>query len=326
MSGRILFLDQLWQIIDDVDGEPEAADHEDVGDHFAGVADYEQEDLNEDINGFEIEGVAQEQMDDEAVNADGVDAMFADNEEIGHPLELDPDEPMLEDEPEEEPLGEAMDADHHQNLGNEGPGHRYNLRRQQRVDYSSMFASAGATTALGGPAAGQRGGCAGGGADPPTPKYMKTEKNARPAGQARTGNGVTHATVEAVIVETVPDDEVEGGEHHHEDGAAEDEDAVLGFLLTQVSMRKELKLFGDKGREAVETELQQLHERQVMQPVAAESLTEEQRRWALAYLMFLKQKRCGKVKGRGAPTGGNNVCTRPRKRPARQQFPSNRPC
>jgi Reverse transcriptase (RNA-dependent DNA polymerase) len=242
-------------------------------------------------------------MDDEGANADSMDAMFADNAEIGHPLELDPDEPMLEDEPEEELLGEAMDADHHQNLGNEGPGHRYNLRRQQRVDYSSMFASAGATTTLGGLAAGQRGGCAGGGADPPTPKCMKMEKNARPAGQARTGNGVTHATVESVTVETVLDDEVEGGEHHHEGGAAEDEDAVLGFLLTQVSMRKVLKLFGDKGREAVETELQRLHERQVMQPVAAESLTEEQRRWALAYLMFLKQKRCRKVKGRGCADG-----------------------
>jgi hypothetical protein len=68
-------------------------------------------------------------------------------------------------------------------------------------------------------------------------------------------------------------------------------------------MKKGLKLFGDKGREAVEVELQQLHERQVMQPVAAESLTQEQRRRALAYLMFLKQKRCGKVKGRGCADG-----------------------
>jgi Reverse transcriptase (RNA-dependent DNA polymerase) len=40
-----------------------------------------------------------------------------------------------------------------------------------------------------------------------------------------------------------------------------------------------------------------------MQPVAAESLTQEQRQRTLAYLMFLKQKRCGKVKGRGCADG-----------------------
>jgi hypothetical protein len=64
MSGRaptrILFLDPLWQVIDNVDGELKAADHGDTGDNLAGVADYEQEDLNEDVNKFEIEDVAQE--------------------------------------------------------------------------------------------------------------------------------------------------------------------------------------------------------------------------------------------------------------------------
>ena len=54
---------------------------------------------------------------------------------------------------------------------------------------------------------------------------------------------------------------------------------------------------------AVEKEMRQLHDRGVMIPVQKESLTLEQRKEALAYLMFLKRKRCGKVKGRGCADG-----------------------
>ena len=49
--------------------------------------------------------------------------------------------------------------------------------------------------------------------------------------------------------------------------------------------------------------MRQLHDRGVMIPVQKESLTLEQQRDALAYLMFLKRKRCGKVKGRGCADG-----------------------
>jgi hypothetical protein len=35
--------------------------------------------------------------------------------------------------------------------------------------------------------------------------------------------------------------------------------AVLGFIFTQVSMKKGLKLYGNKGENAVKEELQQLH-------------------------------------------------------------------
>jgi hypothetical protein len=213
-----LFLDSLWQVIDNVDGELKAADH----------GDYEQEDLNEDVNMFEIEDVAQEQMDDEAINADGVGAMFAGNEEgAEYQLELDADEPMREDEPAEEPLGEAMDA-HLHDIGNEGPGHRYNLRRQPRVDYSSMFASAATMMTADGSTAGQRGESASGGASPPTPKYGRVENEARPTSLAWTDSGVTHAAVETVL-----DEEAEGDQYHHEGGEVEDEDAVLGFLLSR---------------------------------------------------------------------------------------------
>jgi Reverse transcriptase (RNA-dependent DNA polymerase) len=54
---------------------------------------------------------------------------------------------------------------------------------------------------------------------------------------------------------------------------------------------------------AVADELKQLHDRLVMQPKHTKELRPEQRQDALAYLMFLKRKRSGKVKGRGCADG-----------------------
>jgi hypothetical protein len=70
-----------------------------------------------------------------------------------------------------------------------------------------------------------------------------------------------------------------------------------------MNMTQGIKMFGDAGVAAVKSELQQLHDRKVMAPVMASSLTREQRIAALAYLMFLKRKRCGKIKGRGCADG-----------------------
>ena len=71
----------------------------------------------------------------------------------------------------------------------------------------------------------------------------------------------------------------------------------------QMSMKKGLQMFGEGGYAAVKQEMQQLHDRQVMQPVRRKDLTPEQKREALGYLMFLKKKRCGKIKGRGCADG-----------------------
>ena len=49
--------------------------------------------------------------------------------------------------------------------------------------------------------------------------------------------------------------------------------------------------------------MRQLHDRKVILPRDVKELTPEQRREALAYLMFLKRKRCGMVKGRGCADG-----------------------
>ena len=71
----------------------------------------------------------------------------------------------------------------------------------------------------------------------------------------------------------------------------------------QMSLKAGLRTFGDDGLKAVEKEMRQLHDRDVMKPVHKGCLTVEQWREALAYLMFLKRKRCGKIKGRGCADG-----------------------
>ena len=53
----------------------------------------------------------------------------------------------------------------------------------------------------------------------------------------------------------------------------------------------------------MKTELQQLHDRGMMEAKKSKSLTYKQKQEALAYLMFLKQKHCGRVKGRGCADG-----------------------
>ena len=50
-------------------------------------------------------------------------------------------------------------------------------------------------------------------------------------------------------------------------------------------------MFGEAIVQAVRQELQQLHDRKVMKAKHAKELTREQKKEALAYLIFLKRKR-----------------------------------
>ena len=71
----------------------------------------------------------------------------------------------------------------------------------------------------------------------------------------------------------------------------------------QMSLKAGLHTFEDDGMKVVEKEMHQLHDRKVMTPVHKQCLTPEQRNEVLAYLMFLKCKRCGKIQGRGCADG-----------------------
>ena len=71
----------------------------------------------------------------------------------------------------------------------------------------------------------------------------------------------------------------------------------------QMTLKKGLSVFGEDGRDAVRKEMKQLHDRDTIEPCVAASLSREQRKKALQYLMFLKRKRCGRIKGRGCADG-----------------------
>jgi hypothetical protein len=71
--------------------------------------------------------------------------------------------------------------------------------------------------------------------------------------------------------------------------------------MTQHSVKKGLRLFSDKGVDAVMKELDQLHARKVLKPT--KNLNCKERRDALQYLMFLKEKRNGIIKARGCADG-----------------------
>ena len=62
-------------------------------------------------------------------------------------------------------------------------------------------------------------------------------------------------------------------------------------ILNQYSIKKGLKVFGNKGEAAVRKELQYFHYHRVVKPKKPQDLIYEQRRRSLAYLMFLKLKK-----------------------------------
>ena len=79
----------------------------------------------------------------------------------------------------------------------------------------------------------------------------------------------------------------------------EQNEVLRHAVLTQYTLKKGLQVFGPPGVEAVYKELQQLHQRRVGEPRDAATLSKMQKKNALGYLMFLKQKRTGQIKGRG---------------------------
>ena len=83
----------------------------------------------------------------------------------------------------------------------------------------------------------------------------------------------------------------------------EQNETLRHTVLTQYTLKKGLQVFGPPGVEAVYKELQQLHERKVGEPRHATTLSPMQKKNALGYLMFLKQKRTGQIKGRGCADG-----------------------
>ena len=74
--------------------------------------------------------------------------------------------------------------------------------------------------------------------------------------------------------------------------------AVMKYLFTQYNLKAGLKHFGEKGIAAAKGELTQLHVMDTWVPENPTMLPRAEKVKALSSLMFLKEKRSGKVKGR----------------------------
>ena len=73
----------------------------------------------------------------------------------------------------------------------------------------------------------------------------------------------------------------------------DDEDAddiESQFQTPQMSMKRGIQMFREDGVTAIRKEMQQLHDQKVMAAKHSAELTPDQKKEALAYLMFLKWK------------------------------------
>jgi hypothetical protein len=82
-----------------------------------------------------------------------------------------------------------------------------------------------------------------------------------------------------------------------------DNTVMEAITMTQYSMKQGLKQFGQRGVDALITELRQLDTRKVLNPVNGRLLSKEDKRKTLNYLMFLKVKRTGIIRGTGCADG-----------------------
>ena len=71
----------------------------------------------------------------------------------------------------------------------------------------------------------------------------------------------------------------------------------------QLGMKAGVKVFGQKVVDAVFKEVKMFYDRKVVKPILPDKITPKVRRYALGYLMFLKEKWNGDIKGRGCDDG-----------------------
>ena len=78
---------------------------------------------------------------------------------------------------------------------------------------------------------------------------------------------------------------------------------ITGFMLTQMTATAGIKKHGQRAIEAPMNEFLQLHNKDVFEPMHAHKLTNDQKRRALRAINLIKEKRCGKLKGRTVADG-----------------------
>jgi len=79
---------------------------------------------------------------------------------------------------------------------------------------------------------------------------------------------------------------------------------VVQTILTQLTLKAAIKMWGNDAKIAAEAEMKQLHWRNSFRPVRWNELSDKQKKTILESHIFMKQKRTGEIKGRTV-AGGN---------------------
>ena len=84
---------------------------------------------------------------------------------------------------------------------------------------------------------------------------------------------------------------------------SEDELKIWAYIMTQYNLKPGLRKFGARGTTAAMDELTQLHIMDTWTAMDPSKISREERMRALSLLLFLKEKRTGKIKGRACING-----------------------
>jgi hypothetical protein len=90
--------------------------------------------------------------------------------------------------------------------------------------------------------------------------------------------------------------------HYMNKMAGMNDEDTFSFIQTY-SLNKGLKKFGDRGKEAAQKEMKQLHDRVVFEPILIAEMTQLERKRAMESLIFLTEKRDGTIKARTCANG-----------------------
>jgi hypothetical protein len=83
----------------------------------------------------------------------------------------------------------------------------------------------------------------------------------------------------------------------------EEEMMVWGYMMMQYNLKAGLRKFRDKGKMAAMEEMTQLHIMDTWKAMDPAKLSREEQMQALSLLLYLKEKRTGKIKGRACLNG-----------------------
>jgi hypothetical protein len=84
---------------------------------------------------------------------------------------------------------------------------------------------------------------------------------------------------------------------------SEDKMKIWEYLMTQYNLKPGLRKFGEQGGTAARDKLTQLHIMDTWKAMDPSKILREEQMKALSSLLFLKEKRTGKVKGQACING-----------------------